>query len=297
LVRQTLPSGGDDPSVIDELVGLAREYCELAHDADRNAVAIIPMEDRCEVWRVHSSGFENWLRAAYWQARQAGVTDTTLKAALATLCAAGIHDGKQVEVHIRAAREGESYYIDLCDETWRVVYVTPRGWRILDRSPLLFTRTTSMRALPIPVPSEAGLDLFWQHVNIPGSARLLLLAWVLECFRPDTPFAVLELVGEQGSAKSTTQTVLRCLIDPNKVSLRGRPKTTEDVFVAAGCNWLVSYENLSSLTPEQQDAFCTLATGGGYAARQLYTNGEEHVMETKRPVVLNGISVVARVRT
>ena len=32
---------------------------------------------------------------------------------------------------------------------------------------------------------------------------------------------------------------------------------------------------------------------GGFAARQLYTNGEEHVMETKRPVVLNGIAVVA----
>ncbi len=100
-------------------------------------------------------------------------------------------------------------------------------------------------------------------------------------------------MGEQGSAKSTTQSVLRSLIDPNKVMLRGRPKTVEDVFVAAANNWLVSYENLSGLTPEQQGAFCTLPTGGGFASRQLYTNGEEHVMETKRPVVLNGIAVVA----
>ncbi|WP_298225230.1 hypothetical protein, partial [Acidocella sp.] len=99
----------------------------------------------------------------------------------------------------------------------------------------------------------------------------------------DTPFPVLELVGEQGSAKSTTQSVLRSLVDPNKVMLRGRPKTVEDIFVAARNNWLVSYENLSGLTAEQQDAFCTLSTGGGFASRQLYTNGEEHVMETKRP--------------
>ena len=293
LVRQSLPSGGDDPSIIDELVALGREHCQLAHDADRNAVAIIPMDDRREVWRVYSPGFENWLRAAYWQAKQAGVTETTLKAALATLAAAGIHDGEQVEVYLRVAREGESYYIDLCDKTWRVVYITPSGWRVLERSPVLFTRTAAMRALPMPSNAEANMERFWQHVNVPPARRILLLAWILECFRPDTPFPVLELVGEQGSAKSTTQTVLRSLIDPNKVSLRGRPKTTEDVFVAAGCNWLVSYENLSSLTPEQQDAFCTLATGGGYAGRQLYTNGEEHVMETKRPVVLNGIAVVA----
>ena len=92
--------------------------------------------------------------------------------------------------------------------------------------------------------------------------------------------------------------MLRSLVDPNKVMLRGRPKTVEDVFVAAANNWLVSYENLSGLTPEQRDAFCTLATGGGFASRQLYTNGEEHVMETKRPVVLgNGIAVVATPRS
>ncbi|MFX7358995.1 hypothetical protein ABTJ04_19455, partial [Acinetobacter baumannii] len=51
--------------------------------------------------------------------------------------------------------------------------------------------------------------------------------------------------------------------------------------------------NLSSLTPEQQDALCTLSTGGGFASRQFYTNGEEHVLECKRPVMMNGIAVVA----
>jgi hypothetical protein len=141
--------------------------------------------------------------------------------------------------------------------------------------------------------THGDVGLLWQHTNIPAHSRVMVLAWLLDCFRPDTPFPVLELVGEQGSAKSTTQSVLRSLVDPNKVMLRGRPKTVEDVFVAAANNWLVSYENLSGLTPEQQDAFCTLATGGGFASRQLYTNGEEHVMETKRPVVLNGIAVVA----
>lgn len=293
LVRQTLPSGGEDPSAIDELVALARAQSELAHDADRNAVAIIPLPSHREVWRVDSPGFEQWLRAIYWRAKEEGVSDTIFRAAIATLVAAGINDGDEVRVHVRTAKGEDGYYIDLCDELWRVVYVTSQGWQVLDHAPVLFIRTTAMRALPLPETSGIGIDQLWRHTNVPPTRRLLVLAWLIECLRADTPFPVLELVGEQGSAKSTTQSVLRSLIDPNKVALRGRPKTVEDIFVAGSNNWLVSYENLSSLTAEQQDAFCTLATGGGYASRQLYTNGEEHVMETKRPVVLNGIAVVA----
>jgi hypothetical protein len=291
LVRDELPGGGE-ASILDELVSLARAQCHLHHDADRKAVAVIPTPGRQEVWRVYSTGYEEWLRSAYWQAKETGVPETTMKSALATIAAAGINDGEQIDIHVRAARDEAGYLIDLCDEQWRAVLVTPTGWQVLDHSPAYFTRTQSMR--PLPEPQRGGdIGLLWQHTNIPGNRRVMVLTWLLDSFRPDTPFPVLELVGEQGSAKSTTQAVLRSLVDPNKVMLRGRPKTVEDIFVAAANNWLVSYENLSGLTAEQQDAFCTLSTGGGFASRQLYTNGEEHIMETKRPVVLNGIAVVA----
>ena len=69
LVRDELPGSDDDASALDELVTLARAQCQLHHDADRNAVAVIPMPSRREVWRVYSSGFEDWLRAAYWRAK------------------------------------------------------------------------------------------------------------------------------------------------------------------------------------------------------------------------------------
>jgi hypothetical protein len=109
--------------------------------------------------------------------------------------------------------------------------------------------------------------------------------------RPDTPYLVLELTGEQGSTKSTTQKHLKQLVDPNKSNLRTAPKAIEDIWVNAKHSHIVSYENISHLSALYQDAFCTLCTGGAYATRTLHTTCDETVIELKKPIILNGIPV------
>lgn len=281
-----------EDNMLDHVVQIARDRCDLCHDADGRGVALIEQDGVQQVWYVDGQGFRDWLRSAYFKEALSGIPDAAIASAIGTLAAIGIHQGEQVQVHIRCAKHEGAYYIDLCNDKWQSVRIDAKGWTIMQDTSVLFTRTKTMRPLPAPAAS-GNLEQLWSHVNVPESDRPITLAWTLESLRPDTPFAILEMVGEQGSAKSTTQRKLRALIDPNKVSLRGRPKTVEDIFVSAANNWIVSFENLSSLTAEQQDALCTLATGGGYASRQFYTNGEEHVLETKRPVMLNGISGVA----
>jgi hypothetical protein len=279
-------------NVQDEILQVAQNSCTFNHDADGRCIAIIAGETHREVYYVDGSGFNDWLRAAYFSAHKKGIGDLAISTALSTLSAIGKHQGAEQKVHMRCAKSGNAYFIDLCDDKWRAIRVDANGWEIVDKPPTLITRTKNMRPLPAPQ-TPAQLDKLWDHLNIPENRRLLLLAWILDSYRPDTPFPILELCGEQGSAKSSAQRHLRDLIDPNKVPLRGRPKSVEDIYVGAANNWLVSFENLSHLTPEQQDALCTLSTGGGFATRQFYTNGDEHVLESKRPVVINGINPVA----
>ena len=282
----------DDESVADKLIALARNQCQFMHDAQREPYAVFEAAGARQVYGVLSSGFSDYLSHAYYTQHDRAPTETSLKVALATLRGQAQFEGETCEVFTRIAKTDAGYWLDLCNDAWQCVHVTATGWAVVAGAGApLFTRSASMRSLPVP---ERGgtLDALWPLVNIPEGERLPVLAWLLECLRPDTPHLVLELVGEQGSAKSSVQRALRRLIDPNQADLRAAPKTVEDVWIAARNSHMVSLENLSHLPPQYQDALCVLATGGGYSARTLYTNAEETILELRKPIVLNGISVI-----
>lgn len=270
------------------LVSFVQERAELFHDENGDTYAQI--EGMRETMRLNGSKFKNWLTASFYKHGGKVARDQSVREALSVMAGLALHDGECREVHIRVAVAGGAYLIDLGQAgNSLAVKVEPGRWSLVEDPEARFIRPDAMRALPTP---ERGGDLgkLWGLINIPESARLLVLAWVMDCFRPETPFPVLELLGEAGSAKSSAQDALRNLIDPNACNLRAAPATTESMFVAGGANWLVSYENISHLSAPMQDALCVLATGGGYAKRKHYTDGEESIINVKRPVVLNGIS-------
>lgn len=120
-------------------------------------------------------------------------------------------------------------------------------------------------------------------------------AWVLAALRNHGPYPVLVLSGEQGSAKSTFSRVLRSLLDPNTAPLRALPRGDRDLFIAANNGHVLAFDNVSGLPAWISDTLCRLATGGGFAVRQLYTDQEEVLFDAARPIILNGIEdIVAR---
>ena len=59
-------------------------------------------------------------------------------------------------------------------------------------------------------------------------------------------------------------------------------------MIAANNGYLLAFDNLSGLPIWLSDALCRLASGGGFAVRQLYTDDEEVLFEAARPILLNG---------
>ncbi|WP_244307068.1 hypothetical protein [Azotobacter salinestris] len=271
-----------------QLVKFVEQRFELFHDANKDVFA----RDRKtgEVRNLASRQFRDCLLAGFYTDTGKAPRDQSLREALGVLVGLGRFQGECLAVHLRTAGAAGEYFLDLAAPgSSRAVRLLPGRWEIVDKADAAFVRPESMQALPEPIPG-GSIESLWKVANVPKDSRLLALAWLVECLRPDTPYPVLELLGEQGSAKSTTQTALRRLIDPNACDLRGSPKSVEDIFVSAGACCLVSYENVSHLPAPMQDALCVLATGGGFAKRKLYSDSEESVISVKRPIVLNGIS-------
>ena len=82
------------------------------------------------------------------------------------------------------------------------------------------------------------------------------------------------------------------LVDPNRSPVRTIPDNERDLFVTAQHAHLMVFDNLSSAAPWLSDSLCRLATGGGHAARRLYTDDEETLFDAQRPVILNGIEQI-----
>ena len=284
-----------------QLLVRCAEGTELFHTPGGDAYAAVPATDHRETHLIKSKGFRRWVVREYYadQGRPPGAQ--AMQDALGLLEARAQFDGPEAEVYVRVAGYGGAIYVDLANAAWEAVEITRSGWRIVsgDALPVKFRRPRGMLPLPTPTMSrddgDGPDDLLRKFINLePGGTGLrLVVAWLLQALRPTGPYPALILQGEQGSAKSTAEKLLRSLVDPSTAPLRSAPRNERDLIIAATNSWCLALDNISIIPPWCSDALCRLSTGGGFSARELYSDSEEVLFEATRPVILNGITDVA----
>jgi len=62
--------------------------------------------------------------------------------------------------------------------------------------------------------------------------------------------------------------------------------------VTAANRWVLCFDNLTHLSPEQQNLLCRASTGGGFTYRALYSDLEEVFVQYRRPQILTGVDLV-----
>ena len=281
-------TGGRGPTHADILIDLAQS-AELFHAPDGTGFADLDINGHRETWPIRAKGFRRWLARRFFEATQGAPSSEALQSALNVIEAKAQFDAPERMVHVRVGGLDDRIYLDLCHATWRAVEIDTTGWRVIDNPPMRFRRAAGMQALPTPVPG-GSVETLRSFLNVKTEADfVLVVAWVLACLRNRGPYPVFALSGEQGSAKSTFSAILRALLDPNTAPLRALPREDRDLFIAASNGHVLAFDNVSHLSAWISDTLCRLATGGGFAVRQLYTDQDEVLFDASRPVILNGI--------
>ena len=213
---------------------------------------------------------------------------------MGTMESLAMFQGELCQVPVRVAAREDAIFLDLANDEWQAVQIDSEGWSVNDRPPVNFRRPRALRQLPTPVQAPNGrMEELRKYVNVAEAEWRLILAWTLFALTPDGPFPVLIFRGGQGSGKSSVVRLLKALVDPNLADLRSPPRELRDLAIAASNSWLMAYDNLSTLPDWLSDAICSLATGGGFGTRELYSDGDEYIIAFKRPVLLTSIEDVA----
>ena len=262
------------------------------HATNGAAFIDIEIEGHRETWPVRGKQLQAWLRRCYYKHTGAALPAGTIRSILDLLEAHAQFDGPERTIHIRVAEHQGRIYLDLADKEWRAVEIGPDGWKVIGSAPVRFKRAVGM--LPLPMPQRGGsIDALARFVNVPATNDfVLMVAWLLAALRPSGPYPLLVLAAEQGSAKTAMTKILRALVDPNAAPARSLPREERDLMIAANNGHILAYDNLSGLPCWLSDALCRIATGGGFALRQLYTDEDEILFHAMRPTILNGIEDV-----
>lgn len=280
-------------SAATRLVKLADE-AQLIHNADGEGFAVMMIDGHKETWPLRSKGFKRWIQRRFFEQYKKAPGSQAVQDALGVIEAKALYEGPERRIFVRIGEKDGKIYLDLADEKWRVVEIDADGWRVVDLPPVEFRCAKGM--LPLPIPERGGnLDDLRPFLGLEqGDLWTLMLGSLVMKLRPRGPYCVDVFFGSQGCGKTTRARVIRALVDPSSADTRSAPRDVRDLQIAASNEWLPIFDNLSRIPEWLSDGFCCLSTGGGMRTRELYSDGDEIIFSTMRPMILTSITEVVQ---
>jgi hypothetical protein len=198
-------------------------------------------------------------------------------------------------VALRAAQVGnDRVVLDLGDTSGRVVEASPAGWTVTDpcEAVPLFRRSSATQPLPEPV-RGGSLETLRELLGLDADDRrwLIVRGWLVASLFAEVPRPILWATGSQGSGKSVRTRMVLSVIEPAD-SLGKEPGRNErDDSTAARARFLVSYDNITTVSQNTSDWLCRLVTGVTDDRRALYTDDDLRPVSYRRSGVATSITL------
>jgi hypothetical protein len=273
----------------DTLVRLAQAGATFFCSPKKLAFADVKNGDHRLTLPLTGKDFSEWLLHQYFTEKKKAPKLASERDAIRTLSAFAKFDGgPRQEVYLRSAQVGEKIYLDIGDDTGQVIEISATDWQVIANAPVKFQRMPGMAALPIPTRSG---NIFQLHrfVNLTDSDFVLYVAVLVNALYPGREHAVLNLIGESGSGKTTAARIARSLTDPSDVLTGALPREPRDLFVDVSSSFVLAYDNVGSIPKRISDGLCQITSGTGYRKRKLFTDLEQVLVGGYRAVILTGV--------
>ncbi len=279
-----------EDSVVDKLIKYMEDW-ELYRCEDK-LIARFNVSSHHETLLLNerSNELRRYLVYTYSENEDGQPNSESLKIAMQNICARARFEGKKCTTFTRIGWHDNKTYLDLCDDEWNTVEISDEGWELLQEpAPCIFLRSKGME--PLPIPKGGGKITKIRHIINYGNKNtlILLIGWLMGTLSRG-PYAHLIITGPPGSAKSSTMKYLCSLIDPNVKIRKGLPKDYRDLAITSEKSHIITFDNISVLSPNHQDIMCRIATGDSFSTRMLYSDDDEIIKSLKSPIILNGIN-------
>lgn len=277
------------PTIATKLVSMALERYRFAATPDGEPFAVPLTSHLVRMLRGGSHSLRAELANAYYDATGKTPTSSALADALQVLEGTALRATPE-PAYLRRAYAHGCLWIDRGDSSEQVIRVSPEGWTVTSKAPVLFRRTALTG--PMPLPTRGNMEELWSLLNVTEDDRALVLGWLVAALLSvDAPCPALALFGEQGTGKSTAMRLLVDIVDPSPVPCRKPPRDSDSWVTAASGSVVVGLDNLSVVSDMLSDTLCRAVTGDGDVRRQLYTDGGLYTFAFKRAIIVNGIDL------
>jgi hypothetical protein len=275
---------------------LVQNNCsELFTDQYGQQYAVIKVNAHYETVQIQSSRFRSFIHQLYYKQTNLPLGTEDTKTIIENMKAQAEFAGskKRLDLRIVGPSDCSEIYYDLTNEEWECVKVTREGWNI-EPAPIVFNRYAGHKAQVQPAKKYPSVifDKFVHLLNIEDEDdELLLKCYIIAAFVPDIPKPILIIQGEQGSAKSTLQELVKMVIDPSVVKTLTFPRSKPELIQQLAHHYVAIFDNVSKIPDYISDELCKAVTGSGFSKRLLYSNDDDVIYEFKRCIGFNGINI------
>ena len=288
----------------DVILDLAQKNCmQVFKDEYKVAHAAVTINNHLEILPIDQNRFKHWLRKIVNKEYNVVVRGSLLDEVVNTLTSDAEFDGQTRALSLRIAPSPDDnlglklkWYYDLTNDEYEFVEITSKGWEI-KKNQIIFRRFDHQKAQDYP--SASGdyppdiFDQFLDLLNVKKENRLILKCYIISLFIPNLPKSILMVHGEQGTAKSMQEEIMKMLVDPNVVMTLSFPKDVAELVQQLSHHSVTYYDNLSIIPGWISDLLCRATTGSGFSKRRLYTNDDDVVYSLMRAIGFNGINLAA----